>query len=276
VRNASRANRQITPTASPGLTHTTPDSLNTTCNVFLRANNAGAEAACGVVEEQMRSLGLGYRRGWKVALEQGLSGLGLGVCALALVSCATGAKAPAAGETPAPTKAAGGTPKPKGYELQPGDIIRISVWQEDQGQQQQQPILVRPDGGISYPLAGNVQAAGRTVEKLTEIIAKRLAKYIPNPVVTVTLDQIPGNRIYILGRVNKPGDYVISRDVTVMQALAMAGGLTPFADRGDIKILRTDSNGRQVPIPFNYGQAEEGEHLGQNIPLRAGDVIVVP
>lgn len=224
----------------------------------------------------MRSVCFGYRRGWQVTRGRGVSFFAVVACALALVSCATGAKAPAAAGTSQLTSAADGTHKPKGYELQPGDIIRISVWQEDRGQQQQQPILVRPDGGISYPLVGDVQAAGRTVEQLTDVIAKRLSKYIPNPVVTVTLDQIPGNRIYILGRVNKPGDYVISRDVNVMQALAMAGGLTPFADRGDVKILRTDSNGKQVPIPFNYSQVEEGEHLGQNISLQAGDVIMVP
>lgn len=203
----------------------------------------------------MRSLGLGLWRRWRRTVACVLCG--------AVVFISTAAAT------------AGGETKTKGYGLQPGDIIRISVWQEDRGQQPQQPILVRPDGGISYPLAGNVQAAGRTVEELTEVITKRLSKYIPNPIVTVTLEQIPGNRIYILGRVNKPGDFVIARDVDVMQALAMAGGLTPFADREGIKVLRTE-NGKQVPIPFNYSEVEQGEHLGQNISLHAGDVIVVP
>lgn len=159
-----------------------------------------------------------------------------------------------------------------GYGLQPGDVIEISVWREEG---LSQPVLVGPDGRISFPLVGNLRAEGRTVEELTAVIVERLSRFIPDPVVTVSLQEIPGNRIYILGRVNKPGDFVIGREVDVMQALAMAGGLTPFADRKDIKVLRSQ-DGEQVPIPFNYKEVERGENLEQNIPLQAGDVIVVP
>lgn len=165
-----------------------------------------------------------------------------------------------------------GTSASAGYQLQPGDIILISIWGEEG---LDRPVLVGPDGWISFPLVGNLDAGGRTVEELTGIIAKRVARYVPNPLVTVSLQDIPGNRIYVLGRVNEPGDFVIGRNVQVMQALAMAGGLTPFADRKDIKVLR-NVNGKQVQIPFNYKEVERGENLQQNIPLQAGDVIVVP
>jgi len=159
-----------------------------------------------------------------------------------------------------------------GYGLQPGDVIRISVWREealDQG------VLVRPDGGISFPLAGDLQAEGQTVEELTAAIARKLSEYIPNPVVTVSLQQNEGNRIYVNGRVNRPGVYLINRDVDVVQAIAIAGGLTPFADRRDIKILRREG-GVQRSIPFNYKAVERGTALAQNIILQAGDTVVVP
>lgn len=160
----------------------------------------------------------------------------------------------------------------EGYGLQPGDIISVSVWQDPA---LNQLVMVRPDGGISFPLAGDLQAQGRTVSELTGDLAKRLSTYIPDAVVTVSLQEIPGNRIYILGRVNKPGDFVIARDVTIMQALAMAGGLTPFANESQIKVLRYE-NGRQRTLPFNYKQVEQGRHLEQDVLLQAGDVIVIP
>lgn len=161
----------------------------------------------------------------------------------------------------------------QGYTLQPGDIVSVSVWQEPG---LEQLVLVRPDGGISFPLAGDLKAGGLTIDGLADAIKQKLSKYIPDPVVTVTLQEIPGNRIYVTGRVNKPGDFpIVSRDVTVMQALAMAGGLTPFADEKNIKVLRKE-NGAQRSIPFNYKKVMRGELLEQNISLQAGDVIVVP
>ncbi|UHD17131.1 polysaccharide biosynthesis/export family protein [Thiocapsa bogorovii] len=161
----------------------------------------------------------------------------------------------------------------QGYELRPGDIVAVSVWQEPG---LEQLVLVRPDGGISFPLAGDLRAEGLTLEELGAVLKQRLSKFIPDPVVTVTLQEIPGNRIYVIGKVNKPGDFaIIARDVTVMQALSMAGGLTPFADEKKIKVLRVE-NGQQRSIPFDYRRIRRGEDLEQNIPLQAGDVIVVP
>jgi polysaccharide export outer membrane protein len=162
---------------------------------------------------------------------------------------------------------------PDSYKLRPGDIVAVSVWQEPG---LEQLVLVRPDGGISFPLAGDLQAAGLTVGGLSLTLKEKLKKYISDPVVTVTLQEIPGNRVYILGRVNKPGDFpLVTRDITVMQALAMAGGLTPFADEKKIKVLRT-VDGTQRPIAFDYNKVRRGLALEQNIVLQAGDVIVVP
>jgi len=159
-----------------------------------------------------------------------------------------------------------------GYGLQPGDVIRVSVWREeglDQG------VLVRPDGGISFPLAGELSAEGRTIGEVTQEIARKLSTFIPNPVVTVSLQQNEGNRIYVTGRVNQPGVFLINRPVDIMQAIAMAGGLTPFADKDDIKVLRREK-GVQRAIPFDYKAVQQGMALEQNILLEAGDTIVVP
>ncbi|NCC27628.1 MAG: polysaccharide export protein [Gammaproteobacteria bacterium] len=168
---------------------------------------------------------------------------------------------------------AAAVPGQSGYLLRPGDIVAVSVWQEPG---LEQLVLVRPDGGVSFPLAGDLRAEGLTLEELGAVIKQRLSKFIPDPVVTVTLQEIPGNRIYVIGRVNKPGDFpIVSRDVSVMQALAMAGGLTPFADEKNIRVLRTEQ-GQQRSIPFDYKRVRKGESLEQNIALQAGDVIVVP
>ena len=159
-----------------------------------------------------------------------------------------------------------------GYRLQPGDIIHVSVWREEG---LDQDVMVRPDGGISFPFVGNLEAKGMTVDELASAISRKIERYIPGPVITVSVKEIVGNVIHVLGRVNKPGSFVVPGDVTVMQALAKAGGLTPYAERRDIKILRTE-NGKQRAIPFNYKQVEQGRALQQNIDLQAGDVVVVP
>ncbi|EGV18527.1 polysaccharide biosynthesis/export family protein [Thiocapsa marina] len=160
-----------------------------------------------------------------------------------------------------------------GYQLRPGDVVAVSVWQEPG---LEQLVLVRPDGGVSFPLAGDLRAEGLTVEELGASIQSRLRRFIPEPVVTVTLQEIPGNRIYVLGRVNDPGDFpIISRDVTVMQALSMAGGLTPFAKEREIRVLR-QVDGKEQVYPFDYRSAIRGEGPEQVIKLQPGDVVVVP
>lgn len=164
------------------------------------------------------------------------------------------------------------TPSASSYLIQPGDNLLISVWKEKDLQGE---VTVRPDGGISFPLAGDLAAAGKTTEQLQTDMAAKLQKYIPDPAVTVMVKQSFGNRIYVVGKVNKPGEYPTNRTVDVMQALAMAGGPTPYASLGKIKILRRE-NGELKSIPFKYSRIEKGEDLEQNIILQGGDVVVVP
>lgn len=158
------------------------------------------------------------------------------------------------------------------YVLQAGDLVNVSVWREPD---LDRTLLIRPDGGISFPLAGDLMAAGKTVDQLTSDIVAKLTQYIPTPVVTVTLQENLGNRIYVAGRVARPGVYLVNQAVTVVQALAMAGGVTPFADLKDIKILRREGDLERA-IPFNYKQVERGQRLEQNIVLKPGDTVLVP
>ena len=171
----------------------------------------------------------------------------------------------------APRRAPAAAPPP-GYLIEPGDILTISVWKE---KDLESNVLVLPDGRVSFPLIGDIQASGRTVPQVRREVITRLAKFMPDPVVTVAVKQIQGNVIYVIGNVNKPGAFVANSYLDVMQALSLAGGMTPYASDNSIKILRR-VNGTETATPFKYGQVEDGEHLGQNIVLQAGDVVVVP
>ena len=179
---------------------------------------------------------------------------------------------PKAEGTPAAASSRVSDIDPSTYRVGPEDVLELSVWHEDALKKE---VLVRPDGGISYPLIGEVQAAGKTVLEIREEIAKRLEKFIPDAVVSVTIIKIGSQRIYVSGKVNKPGEFPVGRYVDVLQALSMAGGLTPFADGNDIHVMRHDG-ARQVVLPFEYGRVIRGDKLEQNIQLRAGDVVVVP
>jgi len=158
------------------------------------------------------------------------------------------------------------------YEVQPGDILEISVWKEPELQRE---VLVRPDGAFSFPLSGEIDARNKTVNDLRLEVTARLARYIPELVVTVTVVQINGNKVYVIGQVNQPGVFVVNPRVDVMQALSMAGGTTPFADVNDIRILRRKGN-KQTAIGFRYVDVVRGRALEQNIMLESGDVVVVP
>lgn len=158
------------------------------------------------------------------------------------------------------------------YLLSPEDILEISVWKEESLTKQ---VVVRPDGAFSFPLVGDVQASTKTVAEIREEIKQRLKKYIPEPVVSVSLLKVTGYKIYVIGRVNKPGEFVTGRFVDVLQALAMAGGLTPFAAENDIRILRR-VDGKEYVRNFRYADVRKGERLEQNILLRSGDTVVVP
>ncbi len=168
--------------------------------------------------------------------------------------------------------AAAATPDQDKYLLGPEDAIEISVWKEPDLTKQ---LVVRPDGKITYPLIGEVQASGRTVKQLQDEILKRLEKFVTDAHVTVILLKAQNYKIYVTGKVNKPGEFVIGKPVNVMQAISMAGGLTPFASPGSIMVLRTVA-GKEMVYPFNYKEVAKGQFLEQNRILLPGDVVVVP
>jgi polysaccharide biosynthesis/export protein len=177
-------------------------------------------------------------------------------CALALAAMAATASAQ---ETP--------------YTVKPGDVLSISVWKEPE--LQGNAVLVRPDGTFSFPLVGQVDARQKSVAELQQTLMDRLKKYISDPVVSVSVQEIKGNKIYVIGQVNKPGDFIVNPRVDVMQALSMAGGTTAFASLGNIIILRRSGN-NQTALPFHYPDVVRGKDLQQNIELQSGDVVVVP
>jgi polysaccharide biosynthesis/export protein len=168
--------------------------------------------------------------------------------------------------------AAVATPDQEKYLLGPEDAVEISVWKEPDLTKQ---LVVRPDGKITYPLVGEIQAAGHTVKQLQEEISKRLEKYVTDAHVTVILLKAQNYKIYVTGKVNKPGDFTVGKPVSVMQAISMAGGLTPFASPGSIMVLRTVA-GKEEVYSFNYKEVAKGLMLEQNRRLLPGDVVVVP
>lgn len=159
-----------------------------------------------------------------------------------------------------------------GYRLGAEDIMLVSVWKDEQLTRE---VVVRPDGMFSFPLVGDIQAEDRTVEEIRGDLVKRLTKYIPNPNVSVAITKVVSYKVYVVGRVNKPGEYLIGHYTDVLQALSLAGGLTPFAAENDIKVMRR-VRGEQHAIPFRYGDVRKGRDLEQNIMLQRGDVVMVP
>ena len=168
--------------------------------------------------------------------------------------------------------AASAAAQESGYLLNPGDVLEISVWKEEG---MEKDVLVLPDGMISFPLAGHLSAAGHTAADVQQFIAERLQKYIPDPVITVSVKGLGGNKIFVIGQVRKPGQFLASHQIDVMQALSLAGGLTPFADEDDIKVLRREAGTRTV-YEFDYSDVKKGRSLETNILLQSGDVVVVP
>jgi polysaccharide export outer membrane protein len=158
------------------------------------------------------------------------------------------------------------------YKLHAGDSITVSVWKE---LDLQRKVMIRPDGRFSFPLAGEVQAAGRTADEVRVGLETQLKKYIPEAVVTVIVEDFSGNRVYVIGQVNKPGMFVMNPSLSVLQALSLAGGSTPFAKLDNISIIR-GTGASQKTLPFRYGQVVEGKSLQQNVTLESGDVVVVP
>ncbi len=158
------------------------------------------------------------------------------------------------------------------YLIGPGDLLDISVWKDEA---LTKTVVVLPDGKISFPLVGEVSAAGKTVAQLKKEMEEKLVRYVPDMVLTVEVKQCNSMLVYVIGRVNTPGRFVLNANVNVLQALAMAGGLNPFARKDGIKIFRHEG-GKTLIFPFRYGEVADGKHLEENIWLRQGDLILVP
>jgi polysaccharide export outer membrane protein len=191
---------------------------------------------------------------------------------LCLAAAAVVVTAPAAAqETPVVQNDAG-------YRINGGDLLHISVYGE---QNLDKDVPVQPDGGVAFPLVGNLNARGMTLKELQGKIADNLreSQYFPNLTdneVTVSMVKATGNSVSVVGQVKAPGTFAYDTQLDVMQALSLAGGLTPFASKSKIKILRRDQAGTQTAILFDYSEVEDGEQLEKNILLRGGDVVVVP
>jgi|SRR5579864_8790812 len=158
------------------------------------------------------------------------------------------------------------------YIIGPQDTLSVSVWKEPDLSGN---VQVRPDGKVSIPLLNDVQAAGLTAMKLSSQITTGLKKYVADPHVTVVVAAINSRRVYVLGEVAHAGGFALLPDMTVLQAISDAGGLTQFAHGKKIYVLRNE-NGQQVKYPFNYSKVLKGENPEQNFPLKSGDTVVVP
>ena len=153
------------------------------------------------------------------------------------------------------------------------DVLAVNVWKEPEVSKS---VPVRSDGKISLPLVGEVQAAGETPLKLEQDIASRLKNFIEEPEVTVIVQQINSQKFNILGYVNKPGSFPLTKSATVLDAIALAGGFRDFAKQKSIYVLRQNPDGSQQRIPFNYKEVVKGHNPAQNIKLQPRDTIVVP
>jgi polysaccharide export outer membrane protein len=158
------------------------------------------------------------------------------------------------------------------YQLRQGDTLMISVWKQEALQKQ---VVVLPDGSITFPLIGRVEVAGLGTPEVERRITAKLKEFIPEPVVTVLITGIDGNRAYVMGKVIHPGPLIITGPITVLQAISLAGGFDRFADEGGIKVIRAKLIGQEI-IPINYKDIISGSNMSTNIQLKAGDTIVVP
>jgi polysaccharide export outer membrane protein len=189
-----------------------------------------------------------------------------------LVALSAGAQAEESKPAAAPAGGAAAVDFGPDYLLGPGDVIDIAVWKDET---LTKSVIVLPDGKISFPLIGEIKAAGRTVPQLKEEITKKISPYAPDPTVSIEVRQVNSMLVYVIGRVNAPGRFSLNTNVNVLQALTMAGGLNPFAKRDKIKIFRQEG-GKTTIFRFKYDEVTEGTELEQNIILKKGDLIVVP
>jgi len=158
------------------------------------------------------------------------------------------------------------------YRIGPGDQLSIEVWRD---KDLARLVTVLPDGKVAYPMIGEVVAAGKTVAQLQKELEGKLSLYVKDAVITVEVRQVNSLQIYVLGRVKTPGRSLLTSNIDVLQALAIAGGPDQFAKLSRIMIFRREG-GKTVMIPFDYDDVVAGKNLGSNILLRRGDVVFVP
>lgn len=161
---------------------------------------------------------------------------------------------------------------PQEYLVGESDVLHVNVWKEPEVTQ---TVVVRTDGYISLPLINEIKVSGMTPAQIQSLIAYKLQAYLANPQVTVTVTDIRSKRAFITGEVARPGGYSLNTETTVLQLIAQAGGLTAFAKRGNITILRFE-NGKRQRLPFDYKEVVQGKNADQNVALRPGDTVVVP
>ena len=159
------------------------------------------------------------------------------------------------------------------YVIGRDDLLSINVWKETEISR---VVEVRPDGKISLPLVGELQASGLQPIELQKQIAERLKSYLANPEVTVIVQEVRSQKFNVMGEVARPGTYGLSKPMTVLDGLALAGGFRDFAKEKKIYVLRKQPNGTDVRLPFNYKKVVKGQNLTQNVALEPGDTIVVP
>jgi polysaccharide export outer membrane protein len=166
------------------------------------------------------------------------------------------------------------------YRIAPGDVLQIYVWKEGE---LSRDVRVRPDGYLTVPLIGDLFAVAKTPKGLAAELSQAFGKFVTEPVVTVTLGESTTMRFYVVGEVNKPGEFPLLGRTTVMQALAIAGGFREYAKTEEVKILRQElsvaggrAQTREIVLPINYKEIAQGRNLHQNFALKPGDVIVVP
>lgn len=165
-------------------------------------------------------------------------------------------------------------PVPAGeYVIGPDDVLAVNVWKEPEISR---TLPVRPDGNISLPLIGDLMASGRTPAQLQNEIRQQLVAYLSNPEVAVLVQEAKSHKFNIVGEVEKPGSYVISGPMTILDAIAIAGGLRDFARQSKIYVLRFNAEGSRTRIPFNYKEVLRGNPLQADVQLQPRDTIVVP